>query len=133
MNQYKIWLDGGSRGNTKNNGEAYGSYYFLNTVTKEYKIVRLEHPELNTSNEAEWETLISVLKMLQASPKARVRLFMDSKLVVNQFNGKWKCKDERMARFRGRAGHLLKELEDKQVDITLEWTSRDEIESYLGH
>jgi ribonuclease HI len=133
MKQYKIILDGGSKGNTKAKGNAYGSYFFMNMVTQEHKIVRLKYPELNTSNEAEWETLISVLQMLKESPKARVRLFMDSKLVVNQFNGSWKCKDDRMLTCRTRAHKILRSLKKSGIDLSLEWLPRDDIEMFLGH
>lgn len=133
MNQYKVFLDGGSKGNTKDSGLAYGSYFFMNMGTKEHKIIRLEYPKLNTSNEAEWETLIKVLEMLEKSPKARVRLFMDSKLVVNQFNGDWRCKDSRMLDYKMRAHELLHKLENSEIDLSLEWIPRDDIEMFLGH
>lgn len=133
MNHYKIWLDGGSKRNGDREAFGYGSYYFQNMDKNKATVKRLEFGAGTTNNEAEWKTLITVLKVLTDANDAEVSLFMDSKLVVNQFNKRWQCKDERMAEFRDKALKINKKLKKNKVDVNLSWLPRDNIEIILGH
>lgn len=133
MKHYKIWLDGGSRGNGNQESVGYGSYYFQNMDKNKTALRRLEFSAGMTNNEAEWTTLTAVLKMLMDAHDAEVELFMDSKLVVNQFNGNWKCKDARMMNYRDNAHTLRSKLEKRKVKVRLSWLPRANIEIVLGH
>lgn len=133
MKNYKIWLDGGSKGNGSDEAIGYGSYYFHNVDKNESAVRRLKFGKGMTNNEAEWNILISVLEMLLNASDADVKLFMDSKLIINQFNKTWKCKDPRMFTFREKAHELLSELESKNISINLSWLPRENIEIILGH
>jgi len=127
--KYRIWLDGGSKGN---GDEAYGSYCFLNLDNGRSTIKRLEFGK-GTNNDAEWKTLITVLDKLQVAYDAKVELFMDSKLVVNQYNGKWKLTNDRMRKYCNEAWMLRDLLEKRNQRIYLQWIPRKDIELILGH
>jgi ribonuclease HI len=106
-----IVFDGGSKGNP---GEGYGSYQ-LQWPGASAQIVRLHFGDKVTNNEAEYDTLIAaleaVLKRLKeqrADPSsAQVDIRGDSKIVINQVLGEWKCNEERLQLRRDRARELL--------------------------
>lgn len=60
-----------------------------------------------TNNEAEYKSLIILLKGLVKHEVKNVTIFGDSALVVNQVNGTWKAKDHRMIALRDKAVDLL--------------------------
>lgn len=107
----RLIFDGGSRGNP---GKGYGSYA-LDWPGLPQQVVQLRFGDRVTNNEAEYDTLISALeatiKKLEdsgASPKAaRVEIFGDSLLVVNQVLGKWEVKNPRMRTRCDRVKYLL--------------------------
>lgn len=108
-----IIFDGGSRGNP---GQGYGSYA-LRWPGMAQQIVQLQFGDRVTNNEAEYDTLIAaleaVLKRLRdqgADPTtARLEIRGDSQLVVNQVNGEWQVRDERMKKRCDRAQELLRQ------------------------
>ena len=51
---------------------------------------------LATNNEAEYETLLEGMSMVQKMGEKAVKMFSDSRLVVNQVKGELEARDERM-------------------------------------
>ena len=49
-----------------------------------------------TNNEAEYETLLVGMAMVQRMEEKSIKLFSDSRLVVGQVRGEFEAKDERM-------------------------------------
>ena len=49
-----------------------------------------------TNNEAEYETLMMGMAMVQRMGGKSVKVFSDSRLVIGQVKGKFEAKDERM-------------------------------------
>ena len=49
-----------------------------------------------TNNEAEYETLLVGMTMVQRKGEKSIKLFLDSRLVVGQVRGEFEAKDERM-------------------------------------
>ena len=49
-----------------------------------------------TNNEAEYETLLEGMAMVQRMGGKSIKLFSDSRLVVSQIRGEFEAKDERM-------------------------------------
>ena len=49
-----------------------------------------------TNNEAEYETLLVGMAMVQRMGGKSIKLFSDSRLVVGQVRGEFEAKDERM-------------------------------------
>ena len=52
-----------------------------------------------TNNEAEYETLLEGMAMVQRMGGKSIKLFSDSRLVVGQVRGEFEAKDERMQRY----------------------------------
>lgn len=128
-----IVFDGGSRGNP---GEGYGSYQ-LRWPGAPPQLTRLQFGSDYTNNEAEYDTLIRALEDVHkrlhqsgaALDSARVEVRGDSKLVIQQVLGNWKCKDERMARRCAQVRKLLAPL----GGWSLKWHDRSNSVRDLGH
>ena len=58
------------------------------------KSLRLDF--LTTNNEAEYETLVIGMAMVQRMGRKLVKVFSDSRLVVGEVKGEFEAKDERM-------------------------------------
>lgn len=92
-----IYCDGGSRGNP---GHA-GIGVFLPQFGKEYS----EYIGKATNNEAEYKALIFGLKKIkhlvgkEKSKKTEIEARMDSELIVNQMNAKYKIKEINLQQF----------------------------------
>ena len=108
----EIIFDGGSRGNP---GQGYGSYAFRWPGSPQ-QVVRLRFGDRVTNNEAEYDTLIAALEATlkkledsRAAPDtARVDIWGDSLLVVNQVHGEWECKEPRLQVRRDHVRDLLR-------------------------
>ena len=90
-----------------------------------------------TNNEAEYHALLRLLSLLSTSPSGKshrrfssiagtVRIFSDSKLLVNQVNGEWKVQEESLSRLREEARNLM----NKLGSIRLDWVPREK--NYAG-
>lgn len=101
MKLIQIWFDGGCKPNP---GAGYGSYLIKSSTVQIEKLL-LQHPGLMTCNTAEYQTMIQCLKKcwhecehggwkeLVGQPKeCRLQIHSDSKLLVQQVNGRWKIK-----------------------------------------
>ena len=58
------------------------------------KSLRLDFPA--TNNEDEYETLLEGMAMVQRMGGKSIKLFLDSRLIVDQVRGEFEAKDERM-------------------------------------
>jgi len=86
---YRIFTDGGSRGNP-------GPSAYAIVVTKDDKIIH-QHSEylgVKTNNYAEYRGLIAGLTKAIELKAESVELIMDSKLVIEQMKGEYKVKSE---------------------------------------
>lgn len=105
-NKVVLVFDGGSKGNP---GFGYGSYAV--TVDGETTLTRVEFGNGVTSNEAEYDTLITALETLlkqHAAAQVNLEVRGDSQLVIYQVLGKWKAREERMRTRRDRVRDLLR-------------------------
>lgn len=66
-----------------------------------------------TNNQAEYLALIDGLKAVQEWKPDRLEVYMDSKLVVEQVNGKWRVKEPDLQRLHAEATELLKQFGDR--------------------
>ena len=66
----------------------------------------------STNNEAEYEALIYGLELLLKNNFLSVNIFSDSQLVVNQVNGLYKVKNQRMKLLHSRTISLMNNLEN---------------------
>jgi len=97
MTKIKLFFDGGCDC-WKHTG--YGSFEIESEGDglrfKRFKVSRMKHPTPQTSNTAEYLTMIAGMKFLRSNadnPKdLSVEIWSDSKLVVEQMSGRWKIK-----------------------------------------
>ncbi|MEU4347444.1 bifunctional RNase H/acid phosphatase [Streptomyces sp. NPDC023838] len=119
MRQFVVEADGGSRGNPGPAG--YGAVV-LDPATGETLAEAAEYIGVATNNVAEYKGLIAGLKAAKAlDPAARVRVRMDSKLVVEQMSGRWKIKHPDMKPLAAEAGRVL-----PPGQVTYEWIPREQ-------
>ncbi|MBN1661186.1 MAG: reverse transcriptase-like protein [Anaerolineae bacterium] len=131
---YLITFDGGSKGNP---GWGYGSYHIQRVVDGAERLERVEFGDGYTSNEAEYDTLIEALEDLigrieeagRRPAQFRIEVRGDSALVINQIQGQWQARDERMAARRDSARALL----DRFAAAELKAHPREQSVRILGH
>jgi ribonuclease HI len=111
----RVFTDGAARGNPGPAG--------LGVVIEDEHGMRLRglHRWLGvaTNNEAEYHALIEGLKAVAEWKPDRLEVYLDSKLVVEQVNGRWKVKEARLQALQTKAKELLAgfpEVEIKHVE-----------------
>ncbi|MFI1468902.1 bifunctional RNase H/acid phosphatase [Streptomyces wuyuanensis] len=118
MRELVVEADGGSRGNPGPAG--YGAVV-LDAASGEPLAERAEYIGVATNNVAEYRGLIAGLKAArELDPDARVRVRMDSKLVVEQMSGRWKIKHPDMKPLAAEAARIL-----PPGQVTYEWIPRE--------
>jgi ribonuclease HI len=126
------YSDGGC--NNKTRSDAYGSFAIYKNGKQE-KLETYDFEGCQTSNEAEYETLITLLEYLNSiyfkdgRGEEPVQIYADSKLVVNQVNGGWACEASNLIERRHRAVKLLNAVSN----VKLTWVPRAKIVAILGH
>ncbi|KOG37876.1 bifunctional RNase H/acid phosphatase [Streptomyces decoyicus] len=112
-----VEADGGSRGNPGPAG--YGAVV-LDPETGEALAEAAEFIGTATNNVAEYKGLVAGLRAAHAlDPQARIRVRMDSKLVVEQMSGRWKIKHPDMKPLATEAGSVF-----PSGQVTYEWIPR---------
>ena len=118
---YKGFFDGSSKGNP---GPAQCGWAVLDdkdkVIAHESKKADLDR----TNNVAEYMGLIELFNYLIVSPDIiNIEIFGDSKLVIMQTQGKWKCKSENIKPY---FNHAVKRFEylTSIKHITLTWVPR---------
>lgn len=104
----RLFTDGASRGNPGPAG--------LGVVIEDDQGMRLRglHRWLGvkTNNEAEYAALIEGLKAVRDWKPDRLEIYLDSKLVVEQMNGRYKIKAPELIPLQREAAELLREFSD---------------------
>lgn len=109
---YIIYADGGSRGNP--GPSAYGFVIYDN----ELKIIREEGKTIgiSTNNVAEYMGVVSALKWLLTNNKIQspsIQFYLDSTLVTNQMEGRFKIKNENLRNLYFTAKQLEEQIKGK--------------------
>lgn len=113
-----VEADGGSRGNPGPAG--YGAVV-LDPVSGEPLVEAAEYIGVATNNVAEYKGLVAGLKAArELAPDAKVRVRMDSKLVVEQMSGRWKIKHPDMKPLAAEAARVF-----PAGQVTYEWIPRE--------
>jgi ribonuclease HI len=68
-----------------------------------------------TNNEAEYHALIEGLKAVAEWNPDRLEIYLDSKLVVEQVNGRWRVKEARLQALHTKAKELLAGFAEVQI------------------
>jgi ribonuclease HI len=112
-----VEADGGSRGNP---GPAASGSAVIDAATGQVLTEAGRYLGVATNNVAEYHGLLEGVRRARAiDPDARLRVRMDSKLVVEQMSGRWKIKHPDMAAL---AAKVRAELAG--CDVTFEWVPR---------
>lgn len=135
LKSFEIYCDGGSLGNSKTDGVAYGSWAIYAIMPKGPELGKQEKtdmPHLNTNNEAEYQALINALTYLKGLQQRMGRqvsttVYMDSKLVVDSMTG-GKMKAQNLIPLRDQARELL-----TATGATIERISGESMKVVLGH
>lgn len=97
--EYRVYTDGGSRGNPGNAASAF-------VVLKDGKVILKwkKYIGITTNNEAEYKALLYAIKWLlknkeKLDKEFRVSFFLDSELVVKQLRKEFKIKNENLKKF----------------------------------
>lgn len=121
---YIIYTDGGSRGNPGHSAVGVVIQTAKAETVKKYG----EYIGEGTNNEAEYAAPISALKKLksmigkQKAKKAKVRMIMDSELLVQQITGKYKVTEPRIQKLFLELWNLKTEF----AQISFEGVSRNQ-------
>jgi probable phosphoglycerate mutase len=119
VREFIVEADGGSRGNPGPAG--YGAVV-IDAATGETLAERAEYIGIATNNVAEYRGLVAGLRAArELDPAARVRVRMDSKLVVEQLSGRWKIKHPDMKPLAAEAARVF-----PPDRITYEWMPREQ-------
>ncbi|XP_043714611.1 uncharacterized protein Mb2253c-like [Telopea speciosissima] len=104
-----MFVDGSS------NAEVRGAGFIL-TSPEGFKIqFTLRLSFLASNNEAEYEALIAGLRTARAIQVKRLAIRADSQLIVNQVNGDYEAKDDRMATYLKEAKKLVSSFETFEI------------------
>ena len=87
---------------------------------EEFTPLLFAHKNKVTVNQGEYKAVIEALRQVEARELKNVSLFTDSKLVVQQVKGEWKCKVHKLKSLRGDLRKLL-----ASTESSLEWVGRD--------
>ncbi|MFQ5553462.1 MAG: ribonuclease HI family protein [Thermoplasmata archaeon] len=111
-----LYADGAARGNPGPAASGLVLYDgFENVLTTHRQSIGRA-----TNNEAEYRALIRGLDLAAQHTRAKVEVYMDSQLVVNQMNGEWKIKEARLARLAAK----VREKAARFQEVTYEYVPR---------
>ncbi len=105
---WHLFTDGASKGNP---GEA-GAGWVLIDPTQGRSIRRSRFLGTTTNNEAEYRALLLGLQEAASLKVPRLRIFMDSELLVRQLNGSYRVRNPRLAVLFRAVQELLKGFSD---------------------
>ncbi len=115
--QLNVFTDGGARGNPGNAGIGVIIYDEAGQVIYEHS----EFIGVATNNEAEYKAFIAALKWLNENGREysgfSVSCKLDSKLVVEQVNKRWKIKEPRLKQLAVEAWGLMTVLPFPNVTV----------------
>jgi ribonuclease HI len=75
-----------------------------------------------TCNVAEWEAVLEAIKYVHGSVYKRILIRSDSKLIVNQLTGRWRCKKPHLQPYLASARSLAKTFEK----LHIAWIPREQ-------
>lgn len=143
MYQFKLYFDGGCKPNP---GQGYGSYEIEcgrltcgNTFKHRQELLQFG---FMTNNMAEYQSMISALKKLfhesghgwlyengYCRRNITLDIYSDSKMLVEQMNGRWKTKVAHIQELRDEARLILKEFGHWKIT----WQPRKHNVARFGH
>lgn len=125
MSSLIIYCDGGSRSNPGPSGLGIAAYHVHTSGTKECIFEKGVFLENCSNNFSEYLALIQALNYALKSDYSHIELYSDSKLVVEQVNGRWKVKSEDLKKLAHSAIDKVNTLRKHGVHVTFIWIPRE--------
>jgi len=115
---FTAYFDGSAKPNPGARHIGYVIYDSDGNITTEF------HQSIGygTNNQAEYQALLFLLNHVRNMKIKDIHVMGDSKLVINQINGIWKCKDPELNKIKEICDKYLKEIPKWK----LEWVSRNQ-------
>jgi len=113
----EIYTDGASKGNHDKN---IINQSYICIIVPDFGINIIETRKYLTNNEAEWEAFLEALKLARANKWEKIKVYSDSKLVVEQYNENWQCKDNKMMGY-----YIASKSIGEFIDVEIVWIPRD--------
>ncbi len=118
----KVWTDGSCRANGTKDAVAAIGYVAVKDETELFRGGKIVG--YTTNNEAEYSAVMNVLQLLLAYKEELIWIHCDSALVVNQLNGAWKVKDDKMRFLNNLIQGFIYTQKFKEVRFT--WIPREQ-------
>jgi ribonuclease HI len=119
-NIIRIFTDGGCSGNPGPMGIGV-----VVELQKSAPIIISDYAGEGTNNQAEYLALLKALEVIYHQTLKSTKICSDSNLMVQQVNGKWKCKDNGLIPLCNKAKDKIKWLKNNGFTITLEHIPRE--------
>jgi ribonuclease HI len=104
-----IYTDGASRGNPGKSGYGYIIYRDKVLIEKNYGYLGVK-----TNNQAEYIALFEAVKSLVKYNCKKVKILMDSQLIVRQLKGIYRVKNEKLRKYYNKINELLNNIDNVQ-------------------
>jgi len=122
--KYTGHFDGSSKGNP---GPSQCAWVVFDDQKNEIDRFIRKSKSDQTNNIAEYMGLIEILKyVLFSFTIGEIEIFGDSKLVINQVNGLWRCKAPNLKIYYHKALEHMQSLKDHKKVVTLTWVPREQ-------
>lgn len=113
----EIYVDGACKGN---HDKTIENKAYICVIVPEKDLEFIEKKKWLTNNEAEWEAFLESLKISRENKWNNVKIYSDSKLVVEQYNERWQCKNEKMMGY-----YIASKSIGDMMEVELVWVRRD--------
>lgn len=125
MSTLQLYSDGGSRSNPGSSGLGIAGYHVCIDGKKECIFEKGVFLEDCSNNFAEYLALIQALNYAVESDYRNIELYSDSKLIVEQVNGRWKVKSNDLQPLAQAAYSRVQTLRKEGRQVTLAWIPRE--------
>lgn len=125
MSTLALYCDGGSRSNPGPSGLGIAGYHVGTDGKKECIFEKGKFLENCSNNFAEYLALIEALNYATSSDYKNIEVFSDSKLIVEQVNGRWKVKSNDLKDLAQAAINRAQMLRKSGIQFTLTWIPRE--------
>lgn len=125
MSVLSVYVDGGSRSNPGPSGLGIAAYHIFVDGTRECIFEKGKFLENCSNNFAEYLALIQGLNYALESDYRNIEMYSDSKLIVEQVNGRWKVKSCDLKDLALAAIEKIQKLRKQGCQVTITWIPRE--------
>jgi len=125
MSSLQVYVDGGSRSNPGPSGLGVAAYHVPVDGTKECIFEKGVFLENCSNNFAEYLALIQGLNYAMQADYRNIEFYSDSKLIVEQVNGRWKVKSSDLKDLALAAIERIQKLRKLGCQVTVTWIPRE--------